>query len=117
MTKKEIMEKKMKLKEKFNAEYDEQEGGKSFYDELKAEVNQQAQLNKSEFEGLDDDLRVQLEGFRAGMYVRIELAQVPCELIQHFDPAYPLIVGGLLSGEENIGYVQVKQKYCTILGT
>lgn len=44
MTKKEIMDKKMKLKEKFNAEYDEQEGGKSFYDELKAEVNQQAQV-------------------------------------------------------------------------
>ncbi|XP_034238787.1 ribosome biogenesis protein BMS1 homolog isoform X2 [Thrips palmi] len=110
MSKKEIMDKKMKLKERFNAEYDEQEGGKSFYDELKAEVNQQAQLNKSEFEGLDDELRVQLEGFRAGMYVRIELAQVPCELVQHFDPAYPLVVGGLLTGEENIGFVQVRMK-------
>ncbi|KAK3932873.1 Ribosome biogenesis protein BMS1-like protein [Frankliniella fusca] len=110
LTKKEIMEKKMKLKEKFDAEYDEQDGGKSFYDELKAEVDQQALLNKSEFEGMDDDLRVQLEGYRAGMYVRIELAQVPCELIQHFDPTYPLVVGGLLTGEENIGYVQVRMK-------
>lgn len=44
LTKNEIMDKKMKLKEKFDAEYDEQEGGKSFYDELKAEVNQQAQV-------------------------------------------------------------------------
>lgn len=44
LSKKEIMEKKMKLKEKFDAEYDEQEGGKSFYDELKAEVDQQAQV-------------------------------------------------------------------------
>lgn len=110
LTKKEIMEKKMKLKEKFDAEYDEQEGGKSFYDELKDEVNQQSQLNKSEFEGLDDEVRVELEGYRAGMYVRIELAQVPCELIQHFDPTYPLIIGGLLTGEENIGYVQVRLK-------
>lgn len=110
LTKKEIMEKKKKLKEKFDAEYDDQDGGKSFYDELKAEVNQQAQLNKSEFEGMDDDLRVQLEGYRAGMYVRIELAQVPCELIQHFDPTYPLVIGGLLTGEENIGYVQVRMK-------
>ncbi|CAG2063084.1 unnamed protein product, partial [Timema podura] len=109
LTKEQIAEKKRKLKEKFDAEYDDQEGGKSFYDELKKEVDQQAQLNKSEFEGLDDAVRVQLEGYRPGMYVRVEIDHAPCELITNFDPTYPLIVGGLQMGEENIGCVQVGQ--------
>nr|CAD7607072.1 unnamed protein product [Timema genevievae] len=109
LTREQIAEKKRKLKEKFDAEYDDQEGGKSFYDELKKEVDQQAQLNKSEFEGLDDAVRVQLEGYRPGMYVRVEIDHAPCELITNFDPTYPLIVGGLQMGEENIGCVQVGQ--------
>ena len=33
----------------------------------------QADLNRKEFENLDDDVRVQYEGFRAGMYVRMEV--------------------------------------------
>lgn len=110
LTKKEIIEKKLKLKEKFNAEYDEGEGQFSYYEELKQEVNRQAQLNKSEFEGLDDDVRVQLEGFRPGMYVRVELSSLPCEFVTNFDATYPLIIGGLLPGEENVGYVQVRMK-------
>ena len=65
------------------------------------------QLNRSEFDGVEDELRVQFEGYRPGMYVRLEVAAVPCELVTHFDPTYPLIVGGLTTGEENIGYVQV----------
>ncbi|XP_065583035.1 ribosome biogenesis protein BMS1 homolog isoform X2 [Artemia franciscana] len=107
-----LIEKKMKLKERFDAEYDETEGGgqKSFYEELKQEVDAQANMNKSEFEGLDDEIRVQYEGFRPGMYVRIEISHVPCELVSNFDPTYPLIVGALLPGEENIGYVQVRLK-------
>ncbi|XP_049767714.1 ribosome biogenesis protein BMS1 homolog [Schistocerca cancellata] len=105
-----LLEKKRKLKEKFDNEYDEQEGGKTYYDELKQEADMQAQLNKSQFEGLDDDIRVELEGYRPGMYVRVELASVPCELVTHFDPEYPLIMGGLQPGEENVGYVQVRGK-------
>lgn len=102
-------EKKKKLKEQFNSEYDEDgEGkGKSYYDDLKQEMDQQATINKSEFEGMDDELRVQYEGFRPGMYVRMEIEQVPCELVTNFNPAYPIIVGALLAGEENIGFVQV----------
>lgn len=107
--KKELLEKKRKLKEQFDAEYDDTEK-KTYYDELKAEVERQAGINKSEFEGLDDDIRVQLEGYRPGMYVRLELEAVPCELITHLDPTYPIIIGGLLHGEENIGYVQARIK-------
>ncbi|PSN37116.1 hypothetical protein C0J52_12602 [Blattella germanica] len=106
MSREELQEKKRKLKEKFDAEYDDKDGGKTYYDELKQEVDHQAQLNKNEFEGLDDGIRIQLEGYRPGMYVRVEVANVPCELIANFDPTYPLILGGLQAGEENIGFIQ-----------
>ncbi|XP_059476244.1 ribosome biogenesis protein BMS1 homolog [Neocloeon triangulifer] len=107
---KKLIEKKKKLKEKFDSEYDDKDGGKTYYDELKQEMSQQAQLNQKEFEGMDDELRVQLEGYRPGMYVRVELANMPCELIANFDPTYPIILGGLMPGEENIGYVQARCK-------
>lgn len=107
--KKKLLEKKRKLKEQFDAEYDNGET-KTYYDELKQEVDRQAQLNKSEFEGMDDNVRVQLEGYRPGMYVRVEIETVPCEMVTNLDPTYPLIIGGLLHGEENIGYVQTRIK-------
>lgn len=108
LTEDELIEKKKKLKEQFDETYDDKEGGPStYYDELKEEASKQAQLNKSQFEGMDDEIRVQLEGYRAGMYVRVELDAMPCELVSNFDPSYPLIVGGLQSGEENIGFLKV----------
>lgn len=108
LTEDELIEKKKKLKEKFDENYDDKDGTHStYYDELKEETSKQALLNKSQFEGLDDEIRVQLEGYRAGMYVRIELDAMPCELVNNFDPSYPLIVGGLQSGEENIGFLKV----------
>ncbi|RWS12757.1 ribosome biogenesis protein bms1-like protein [Dinothrombium tinctorium] len=121
----ERLEKKRKLKEAFDTQYDEGEEKKdnddAFYDQLKTELDKQAQLNKSEFEGLDDSIRVQYEGFRAGMYVRIEIKDVPCEFVEYFDPCYPVIIGGLLHGESDVGYVQVRIKkhrwYSRILKT
>ncbi|XP_043285271.1 ribosome biogenesis protein BMS1 homolog [Venturia canescens] len=117
---KKLMEKKHKLKEQFDSEYDNNET-KTYYDELKQEAEKQSKLNKSEFENLDDDTRVQLEGFRPGMYVRVEIDSIPCELVNNLDPSYPLIIGGLLHGEENIGFVQTRIKkhrwYSKILKT
>lgn len=65
------------------------------------------QLNRAEFEDVDDETRVQYEGFRPGMYVRVEISSVPCEFVTNFDPHYPIILGGLVSSEGNIGYLQV----------
>lgn len=106
--KKKHLEKKRKLKEMFDAEYDE--GESTYFDDLKGEMQKQAQLNRAEFEDQDDEARVQYEGFRPGMYVRIEIKNVPCEFVLNFDPHYPIILGGLGNSEGNVGYVQMRLK-------
>ncbi|KAF8064134.1 GTP binding protein [Lyophyllum atratum] len=106
-----IAAKKEALKRKFDEQYDDPESSKlDFYETAKDEMAQQLALNRAEFAGLDADARALVEGFRPGQYVRIELADVPCELIEHFDPSYPIVVGGLLPAEERLGYVQVRIK-------
>ncbi len=68
------MERKLKLKRQFDTQYDDGgEGKSSFYDDLKKEVDEQASLNRTEWDGMDDAQRVLYEGFRPGMYVRIEI--------------------------------------------
>lgn len=56
---------------------------------------------------MDDDVRVQFEGYRPGLYLRLEIEEVPCEFVKNFDPSYPVIIGALLKGEDNMGYLQV----------
>jgi len=108
---KERMERKLKLKKSFDTEYDGGEGDKAtYYEDLKKEVDDQSNLNRSEFDGLDDSLRVQYEGYRSGMYVRLELENVPCEMVEYFSPSTPLVLGGLLKGEDQVGYVQIRVK-------
>lgn len=115
-----LVEKKLKLKEKFDADYDTSEKN-SYYLDLKMSAEKQSQLNKTVFDNMPDDIRVQIEGFRPGMYVRIEFENVPFEFIHHFDPTYPLVIGALNMSEENIGFVNVKIKkhrwYSKILKT
>jgi ribosome biogenesis protein BMS1 len=103
--------KKEALKRKFDEQYDDPESSKlDFYEEKKDEMARQLALNRAEFEGIDSESRTLVEGFRPGHYVRIELADVPCEMIENFDPTYPIVVGGLLPAEERFGYIQVRIK-------
>lgn len=103
--------KKEALKRKFDEQYDDPEASKlDFYDEKKEEIARQLQLNKAEFEGVSAESRALVEGYRPGAYVRIELANVPCEMIEYFNPSYPIVVGGLLPAEERFGFVQVRLK-------
>lgn len=103
------MELKKKQKAAFDATYDEGDET-SYYDELKAQMTEQAQLNQSEFQDMDDETRTQYEGFRPGMYVRVELSGMPCEFVTNFDAKYPVILGGLLPSEDNMGFLQVRFK-------
>ncbi|CAJ1080477.1 ribosome biogenesis protein BMS1 homolog isoform X2 [Xyrichtys novacula] len=117
--KKKRLEKKRRLKERFDAEYDD--GEATYFDDLKEEMQKQAELNRAEFEDVDDETRVQYEGFRPGMYIRIEIPSLPCEFVLNFDPQYPIILGGLGSSEGNVGYLQMRIKkhrwYSRILKT
>ena len=65
------------------------------------------QLNRAEFDGLSDEARIQYEGFRPGLYVRVQINDVPAEFVDNFDPTYPVILGGLLPAEQSVGYVTV----------
>ncbi|KAF7325702.1 hypothetical protein MKEN_00420400 [Mycena kentingensis (nom. inval.)] len=103
--------KKEELKRKFDEQYDDPEASKlDFYTEKKDEISRQLQLNLDEFKDVPAEARALVEGYRPGAYVRIELDDVPCEMIENFDPRYPIVVGGLLAAEERFGYVQVRLK-------
>uniref|UniRef100_A0A914HZP2 Bms1-type G domain-containing protein n=1 Tax=Globodera rostochiensis TaxID=31243 RepID=A0A914HZP2_GLORO len=99
--------KKERLRKLFDAEFDQTN---EQYNALKEEVDKQSKLNKSVFDGLDEEERQKLEGFRPGLYVRVEVEGVPAAFVECFNPTFPYVVGGLLPGEQNDGYVQVRFK-------
>ncbi|KAJ3734936.1 GTP binding protein [Lentinula guzmanii] len=113
-----LASKKAALKARFDEEYDDPSGpSMDFYSEKKAEISSQLELNRAEFAAITDlEARAQLEGYIPGTYVRIVLSSVPAELIQYFDPAYPLLLGGLLPAESHssepssFNFVQVRLK-------
>lgn len=114
-TKSDILNKKLKLKAKFDSEYDNPDdhrikGDHSHYQNLKAEALKQSELNKSVFENLDSGLRIEVEGFRPGLYVRMLFKNMPSEFVTNFDSSYPLLIGALNMAEQNIGFVSCKVK-------
>ena len=70
----------------------------------------QHQLNRDEMDGIDAEAKALVEGYRPGAYVRLVLGHVPCELVENFDPMYPIVVGGLLPAEERFGFIQARIK-------
>ncbi|KAL6533954.1 Glycoside hydrolase 2 (Mannanase, beta-galactosidase) [Orobanche hederae] len=84
------------------------EGG--FFDKLKEEIDLRRQVNIAELNELDEVTRVEIEGYRTGTYLRIEVRDVPFEMVENFDPCHPILLGGLALGEENVGYMQVRMK-------
>ncbi|KAJ3850428.1 DUF663-domain-containing protein [Lentinula lateritia] len=95
--------KKALLKARFDEEYDDPSNSNpssTFYDQKKAELTTQQSLNATAFASIQDpEMRAQLEGYVPGTYVRVVLDGVPGEMVNFFDPEYPLILGGLGAGE------------------
>ncbi|XP_065182848.1 ribosome biogenesis protein BMS1 homolog [Sycon ciliatum] len=109
-TRRRLREEKIKKMQKQGTEPEQRDGETAFYDDMKQEVTEQSERNRTLFDGVDDETRAQLEGYRPGSYVRLEIRGMPCEFVENFDPRYPVIIGGLLSGEQNIGYIRGRIK-------
>ncbi|KAG9138788.1 hypothetical protein Leryth_007419 [Lithospermum erythrorhizon] len=93
--------KKLALRAKFDTQYPS-----ILYFRLKEENELRKQINLAELNELDEDMRLDVEGYQTGSYVRLEIHDVPYEMVEHFDPSHPILVGGLALGEENVGYMQ-----------
>lgn len=105
--------KKAALKRKFDQQYDDssdEDGHKDFFTEQKEGMLRRIEATEAEFMADDPTTKALVQGFRPGTYVRIEFEKVPAELVENFNPRFPLIVGGLLAHEEAFGYVQVRIK-------
>lgn len=121
--------KKLALRAKFDAQYDEPDTSEEepddthvgqlgrdrtkesgYIDKLKEEIELRKQMNIAELNDLDEGTRLEMEGFRTGTYLRLEVHDVPYEMVQYFDPCHPILVGGIGLGEENTGYMQARLK-------
>ncbi|KFH47779.1 Ribosome biogenesis protein-like protein [Hapsidospora chrysogenum ATCC 11550] len=102
------------LNDKANARRDggdvQEFGEDEWYDAQKAMIQKQLDINKEEFENLDERQRTAVEGYRAGKYAKIVLEGVPAEFVTRFNSRMPIIVGGLTATEDRFGYVQVRIK-------
>lgn len=121
--------KKLALRARFDAQFhgnespdeevDEKHGAKfhrgqanesGYIDKLKEEIEIRKQRNIAELNDLDEETRLEIEGFQTGTYLRLELHDVPFEMVEHFDPCDPILVGGIGLGEEHVGYMQARLK-------
>lgn len=85
-------------------------GEDEWYDAQKALIQKQLDINRSEFEALDERQRAAVEGFKAGKYAKLVIEGVPAEFVQNFNASLPVIVGGLAPTEDRFGFVQVRIK-------
>lgn len=89
---------------------DQEFGEDEWYDAQKAMLQKQLDINKAEFEELDEMQRAAVEGYRAGKYAKMVIEGVPAEFVNRFQARLPIVVGGLSPTEDRFGFVQVRIK-------
>lgn len=109
--------KKAKLQMQFEDEEDREFGADdpegdteadTWYEFQKNKMAKQLEINKAEYDDMDPETRLKVEGYRAGSYVKIVFDKLPCEFIDNLQPEYPIVIGGLLSTESRFGVMNVR---------
>ncbi|KAL8837244.1 MAG: hypothetical protein Q9170_002617 [Blastenia crenularia] len=85
-------------------------GEDDWYEAQKAQIQKQLDINRAEFDLMDINSRVRVEGHKAGTYARIVLENVPYEFATTFNPRFPILIGGLAPTEDRFGFVQIRIK-------
>ncbi|KAL8988432.1 MAG: hypothetical protein Q9177_002496 [Variospora cf. flavescens] len=85
-------------------------GEDDWYEAQKAQIQKQLDINRAEFESMDANSRVRVEGHKAGTYARMVLENVPYEFATTFNPRFPVLIGGLAPTEDRFGFVQIRIK-------
>ena len=88
----------------------ETEDDKLFLEAQRRLIEEARDRKRNEFGDEGEAARLQHEGFRQGLYVRILLHRVPVEFVRSFDPSLPVILGGLASSESALGFVRARIK-------
>eukprot|EP00958_Prasinococcus_capsulatus_P016412 scaffold1809_cov386-Prasinococcus_capsulatus_cf.AAC.41 len=119
---------KAELKEKFDSAYDNKalkdDKGKSVvqpdgqdedaadehHELVQKSLAKQKVLNRETLESLKPTDRAAIAGYSPGTYVRIQLSDVPYELVRNMDPRRPLLIGGLSTAEEEVGLMHTRLK-------
>ncbi|KAG7845518.1 hypothetical protein KL941_003364 [Ogataea angusta] len=107
-----------KRKEKLKQQFEEEENftnkddifdeNDTWYEYQKAKMAKQLEINKSELTNMSEDVRAHIGGFTAGSYVKLTFNNLPMEIIENFDPKYPLVIGGLLQTEDRFGFLNAR---------
>ena len=89
---------------------EEKEDPTSYFDMIKQDMNEKYSRARAELDAMDPQMRVTMEGYRPGSYVRLRFSGMPYELVKNFDPTSPLVVGGLLNNEHAVGLMRFRLK-------
>jgi ribosome biogenesis protein BMS1 len=81
-----------------------------YLESLKREKEARMARYREQFGQEGERGRLQLEGFRQGLYCRIQIEDVPAKFLTSYDPNMPLVIGGLMPQECNLGLVRCRIK-------
>ncbi|KAI3843789.1 hypothetical protein MKX03_017986 [Papaver bracteatum] len=59
---------------------------------------------------LVDPSNMEIESFRIGTYLRLEVCNIPSGMVENFNPCHPILVGGISHEEQNVGYMHARLK-------